>query len=75
PNTCHKMNERTCSYYLYNAQSAGETNIEIMKDMAETGSGLNGFINRVVQGGYVEKTIVNEIDNNPGFMYVSNEGL
>ncbi|WRQ05898.1 virion structural protein [Pseudomonas phage 9Ps-7B] len=63
------------SYYLYNAQSAGETNIEIMKDMAETGSGLNGFINRVVQGGYVEKTIVNEIDNNPGFMYVSNEGL
>ncbi|MFO5695626.1 hypothetical protein ACLBP9_31155, partial [Klebsiella pneumoniae] len=39
------------SYYLYNAQSAGETYIEIMKDMAVTGSGLNGFINRFVQAG------------------------
>ncbi|BDR24888.1 hypothetical protein RVBP14_0540 [Pseudomonas phage sp. Brmt] len=59
------------SYYLYNAQSAGETNIEIMKDMAETGSGLNGFINRVIRGGYVEKSII----NTPGFIQVSNEGL
>ena len=35
--------------YLYTYQSAGEENIETMKQLAEEGRGLNRFINRVVK--------------------------
>ncbi len=31
--------------YLYNYESAGEDNIEAMKELAEEGRGLTGYIN------------------------------
>lgn len=35
--------------YLYTYESAGEENIETMKQLAEEGRGLNRFVNRVVK--------------------------
>lgn len=44
-----------CSVYLYNYASAGKGNIEKMKSLAESGSGLNRFINANVKKLYVSK--------------------
>lgn len=39
----------TGSIYEYTYSSAGKTNIEMMIDLARSGSGLNGFINKYVK--------------------------
>lgn len=41
--------------YLYNYESAGRRNIEIMKGLAISGLGLNGFIDRHVRHSYAKK--------------------
>lgn len=46
---------RDGSVYLYDFRSAGQTNIEKMKELAIAGSGLNSFITRVVRKGYANK--------------------
>ena len=43
------------SIYMYNYQSAGSSNIEVMKKLAEKGQGLNSFINRIVRKKYEKK--------------------
>lgn len=43
------------SIYLYNYVSAGKHNIERMKNLAESGSGLNSFINTNVKKLYAKK--------------------
>jgi hypothetical protein len=43
------------SVYLYNYASAGKDNIERMKSLAESGSGLNSFINTNVKKLYASK--------------------
>ena len=47
-----KVQFRDGSLYLYNYQSAGQNNIEQMKNLAIGGIGLNGFIKRVVNKSY-----------------------
>jgi hypothetical protein len=42
----------TGSIYEYNYSSAGSINIETMKKLAQSGSGLNGFINSYVKFKY-----------------------
>ncbi len=41
--------------YLYTYSSAGANNIEIMKDLASNGIGLNSFINTNVRKNYASK--------------------
>lgn len=41
--------------YLYNYVSAGRSNIETMKALAEAGQGLNSFIMKYVRKSYVAK--------------------
>ena len=41
--------------YEYTYSSAGTSNIEAMKSLARTGSGLNGFINSYVKNRYSRK--------------------
>lgn len=43
------------SIYEYTYLSAGSSNIEKMKDLAQAGSGLNGFINSYVKNKYSRK--------------------
>ncbi|MCF8355624.1 MAG: hypothetical protein K9H48_14320 [Melioribacteraceae bacterium] len=43
------------SVYLYNYASAGKHNIERMKSLAASGSGLNSFINTIVKKLYASK--------------------
>lgn len=43
------------SVYLYTCRSAGQTDIEQMKKLAEAGRGLNGFINTRVRKAYESK--------------------
>ena len=43
----------TGKVYLYTYQSAGSSNIEQMKRLAQSGSGLNSFIKRVTNKMYV----------------------
>lgn len=43
------------SVYRYTAESAGATNIEIMKHLADTGKKLNSFINVNVRSLYEAK--------------------
>ncbi|MCX8522734.1 hypothetical protein OF897_02215 [Chryseobacterium formosus] len=45
----------TGSVYEYTYTSAGESNIEAMKRLAISGSGLNGFINTYVKFRYSRK--------------------
>lgn len=45
----------TGSIYEYTYQSAGTNNIEMMKNLAISGSGLNGFINTYVKFKYSRK--------------------
>ena len=45
----------TGSAYLYNYNSAGASNIEIMKRLAIGGRGLNSFINTHVKDKYAYK--------------------
>ncbi|MCT2563621.1 hypothetical protein [Chryseobacterium herbae] len=45
----------TGSIYEYTYSSAGKANIEMMIDLARSGSGLNGFINRYVKNKYSRK--------------------
>lgn len=41
--------------YLYNYQSAGNTHIERMKELAVAGRGLNSYINQFVRKGYASR--------------------
>lgn len=41
--------------YLYTYASAGEANIERMKELAYAGQGLNGYINRHVRNRYAAR--------------------
>lgn len=41
--------------YLYSYQSAGAQNIERMKVLADTGEGLNSFINKTVRKLYARR--------------------
>lgn len=41
--------------YLYTYDSAGASNIEQMKSLAQTGEGLGSFINKVVKKLYASK--------------------
>lgn len=41
--------------YLYTVESAGSTNIEEMKPLAQSGQGLSGFISQNVKSDYAEK--------------------
>lgn len=50
-----KVEFNDSSIYLYNYVSAGEDNIEQMKQLAEAGEGLNSFINKHVKNKYAEK--------------------
>lgn len=43
------------SVYLYTYASAGSSNIEQMKKLAVSGSGLNSFINKNVRKRYARK--------------------
>jgi len=45
------------STYLYTYTSAGSTNIEKMKLLAQNGDGLNSFINKNVRTKYEKKLI------------------
>lgn len=45
----------TGSVYEYTNSSAGENNIETMKNLALSGRGLNGFINSYVKFKYSRK--------------------
>lgn len=38
--------------YTYSYQSAGKDNVDEMKSLAQSGNGLNGFINSVVKYNY-----------------------
>lgn len=42
-------------YYLYTSASAGAANIDEMQTLAQTGRGLNSFINQFVRKGYARK--------------------
>lgn len=46
---------RDGSAYKYTYASAGATNIERMKSLAQNGKGLNSFINRHVRKSYSRK--------------------
>ena len=48
---------RDGAIYLYNYVSAGSSNIEEMKLLAEAGQGLNSFINRNVRKRYARKEV------------------
>lgn len=50
-----KVEFNSGSVYLYNYQSAGNKNIEHMKQLAIAGQELNSFIGRVVKKGYASK--------------------
>ncbi len=41
-----KFKSGTCQYYEYSYSSAGSSNVEQMKILAESGDGLNSFISR-----------------------------
>lgn len=41
--------------YLYTYNSTGEENVEKMKQLAESGFGLNSFISRFVKNRYARK--------------------
>ena len=43
------------SQYLYDYATTGAENVEQMKNLAVTGSGLNSFINRYVRKRYARK--------------------
>ncbi len=43
------------SFYLYTYASAGQENIEHMKQLARNGQGLNSFINTTVRHAYARK--------------------
>jgi hypothetical protein len=45
----------TGSVYLYTYESATPENIEIMKELASKGEGLNSFINTTVRSNYAQK--------------------
>lgn len=42
----------TSKIYTYSYKSAGSKNVEIMKELAEKGNGLNSFINKNVKFKY-----------------------
>lgn len=41
--------------YLYTYESADSSNIEAMKRLAQSGKGLNTFINKYVRGNYAKR--------------------
>lgn len=41
--------------YLYTYNSAGKENVEMMKQLAENGFGLNSFISRYIRNQYERK--------------------
>ncbi|MCL4488353.1 MAG: hypothetical protein M1570_09525 [Chloroflexi bacterium] len=43
------------SIYLYTCMSAGDQNIEHMKQLARNGQGLNSFINAAVRKAYARR--------------------
>lgn len=43
------------SVYLYTYESAGPENIELMKELASKGEGLNSFINMAVRSNYARR--------------------
>lgn len=43
--------------YLYTYESAGESNVEQMKELAKNGEGLNGFIKSNVNKNYASRKI------------------
>ena len=43
------------SVYLYTYESAGPSNVEEMKFLAQAGEGLNAFINRTVRDQYASR--------------------
>lgn len=47
-----KVRFKTGGIYLYSYESAGPGPVEYMKDLAERGYGLNGFINSLVRNNY-----------------------
>jgi len=47
-----KFKSGTSRYYEYTYTSAGSSNVEQMKMLAECGDGLNSFINKNVRKGY-----------------------
>lgn len=47
-----KFKSGTSPYYEYTYASAGSSNVEQMKVLAESGDGLNSFINREVRKRY-----------------------
>jgi len=46
---------KTGSVYEYTNMSAGQSNIETMKNLADSGNGLNSFINSKVRKQYSRK--------------------
>jgi hypothetical protein len=47
----------TGSIYLYTYKSAGHQNIETMKRLADSGNGLNAFINTTVRKNYERREL------------------
>lgn len=45
----------TGAVYLYTYQSAGTQNIQTMKNLADSGEGLNAFINHTVRKSYAKR--------------------
>ena len=50
-----KVTFKDGSAYLYNYAVTGRHNVEQMKRLAETGQGLNAFINRTVRKRYAKE--------------------
>lgn len=46
---------RDGTVYEYTSSSAGQSNIDVMKRLADAGNGLNSFINTRVKKGYSRK--------------------
>ena len=42
-------------HYIYNSIRPGQADVDVMKAMAKTGSGLHGFINRKIRNNYFHK--------------------
>lgn len=50
-----KFKTGSTQFYEYTNASAGSSNVEHMKVLAETGDGLNSFINTTVRNSYSDK--------------------
>ncbi|WP_428660990.1 hypothetical protein [Runella sp.] len=51
-----KVQFKDGTFYLYTYESAGESNIEKMKELAKAGRGLNGFVMDFVKNKYDSKS-------------------